>query len=206
VALISKSFIAYGLIPAVALGGLVLARKHFTDSPHILGVSQVMEEGKPLGDYAFHLTDASGRLVTNQDFLGRVRLVFFGFTHCPDICPLGLTKMGEVLDHLGKDREKVASIFITVDPERDTPDKLRVFLENFPRDFIGLTGSQEEVSAVVASYKSYAHKQPSDSSGGYGVDHSSFIYIMDPKGAYKTHVMLDADAETIAAQIRKNLF
>jgi protein SCO1/2 len=167
-------------------------------------MDRVLKE-EALGEYSFRLMDASGRFVTNQDFLGRVRLVFFGFTHCPDICPLGLTKMSEVLDGLGKDRKKVAPIFITVDPERDTPDKMKIFLENFPHDFIGLTGSQEEISSIVASYKAYAHKQPLSPQEGYGISHSSFIYIMDSKGVYRTHVQLDADVETITAQIRKNL-
>jgi protein SCO1/2 len=199
-----KSLTAYGIFPVIALGGIVLTMKHFPASPQTQIVTQIPGESQ-LGDHSFRLTNASGELTTDQNFLGRVRLVFFGFTHCPDICPLGLTKMNEVLDRLGKDREKVAPIFITVDPQRDTPDKLKDFLGNFSKDFIGLTGSQDEISTMLASYKAYARKQPSDSHEDYRVDHSSFIYIMDPKGAYSAHVTPEVDTEIIVAHVRKHL-
>jgi protein SCO1/2 len=193
----------YGFVTALVLAGGFFSLTLGTQGPSSTQDKTNIQPVEPLGEYAFRLTDSSGSPVQHSDFLGRVRLVFFGFTHCPNICPLGLTKIADVLERLGEDRSKVAPLFITVDPQRDTPEVMKAFLENFPQDVIGLTGSQDEISALVHSYKTHAEKGPMDSSGQYMVSHSSFIYIMDTNGVYKTHVMLDADAEDIAAQIRQ---
>ena len=138
----------------------------------------------------FTLTDQYGNLVQESEFRGRLMLVFFGFTHCPDICPVTVNTLSRVMELLGDKAEQVAPIFITVDPKRDTPDVMKAFLENFDKRLVGLTGSAEDIAKVEAVYKAYAAKvettedtnaQPSEE---YTMDHSAYIYLMDKNGKY----------------------
>jgi protein SCO1/2 len=142
------------------------------------GVAQTAAIGGP-----FRLTDQNGRTVTDQDFKGRPFLVFFGFTHCPDVCPTTLFEVSEILRKLGADGDRVRALFITVDPERDTPDKMKEYLSSFDPRLTGLTGDPEAVAAVAKAYRVYFKKVPLDQ-GGYTMDHTAIVYLMDKDGRF----------------------
>ncbi len=144
--------------------------------------------GKALIGGPFTLTDQHGKKVTDADFRGRHMLVFFGFTNCPDICPAGLQLIAAALDKLGSKAANVTPIFISVDPERDTPEKLAAYVKNFDDRIVGLTGTQEEVTAVAKAYRVFYEKTPNESSSSdYGMNHTSIIYLMRPDGTYVAH-------------------
>jgi protein SCO1 len=151
----------------------------------------------------FVLTDTKGKRVTERDFRGRFMVVFFGYTHCPDVCPTELQNMTSVLDKLGPAAKEVAPIFVSVDPARDTPEALSAYLGNFSPAIIGLTGTTDEVANAARAYRVYYKQAEGGAAGGYSVDHSVFIYLMDREGNYLTHFMFNAPAETLAAAIAK---
>lgn len=155
---------------------------------------------------AFELMDTTGRVVRDSDFKGRYRLVFFGFTHCPDICPTTLLVISNVLRELGSDAEKVAPLFITLDPERDTPEIMGQYVRNFHPSLIGLTGTPEQVKAVADAYKVYYSRidQP-DSAVDYVVDHSGYIFLMDQHGEYVTHFPHNVSEQTLAKELKRVL-
>lgn len=152
----------------------------------------------------FRLVDQDGRRVTEADFRGRPFLVFFGFTHCPDICPTALFEMSEVLRRLGPDAEKTAVLFVSVDPERDTPEKLKEYLSSFHPRIVGLTGSPQEIADVEKAYRVYAKKVPLEG-GGYTMDHSAIVYLMDKDGRFVAPFNLKRTADEAAADLRKRL-
>ena len=131
----------------------------------------------------FTLTAMDGSRIASRDFEGAPFLVFFGFTHCPDICPTKLMELSEVLRAAGDKADKLRALFITVDPARDTPETLKSYLASFDPRIIGLTGSQEEIDAVVKAYRAYARRVPT-SSGDYTMDHTAIIYLMDKRGQF----------------------
>jgi protein SCO1 len=149
----------------------------------------------------FALTDQDGRPKSSGDFRGRYTLIYFGYTTCPDICPTELTKMGAALagfEKLDAARGKqVVPLFITVDPERDTAAALKQYVPNFHPRMVGLTGSPEQVAAVMTAYRTYAKKTlaPSDAPQDYLMDHTSLIYLMGPDGNYVAHF---TNANTVA--------
>jgi cytochrome oxidase Cu insertion factor (SCO1/SenC/PrrC family) len=129
----------------------------------------------------FHLVDQHGTAVTDADYRGRWMLVYFGYTFCPDVCPTELQTMATAVAKLGPDAAKVAPLFITVDPERDTPEVLARYLKLFGEGLIGLTGTPAEIADVARQYRVYYARVTPDHSP-YVMDHSSFVYLMDPKG------------------------
>jgi protein SCO1 len=131
----------------------------------------------------FHLEDQYGKAVTDQDMKGRPFLVFFGFTHCPDICPTTLFDMSQVLRKLGPDADRAGALFITVDPERDTPAVMKDYLSNFDPHLRGLTGDQASIDAAIKAYRVYAKKVPLKD-GDYTMDHTAVVYLMDKNGAF----------------------
>jgi len=144
--------------------------------------------GEVLIGGAFTLVDANGNTVTEQDYRGKYTLVFFGFTHCPDICPTALLVVRNALDHLGKDAKKIVPIFITIDPERDTPDVIGRYVKNFGDRVVGLTGTPEQIKKAADAYKVfYAKVEDKESGLGYVMDHSGFLYLMGPNGKYLAH-------------------
>ncbi|WP_341894972.1 SCO family protein [Ferrovibrio terrae] len=154
----------------------------------------------------FSLTDQDGRTVSDKDFAGKLMLVYFGFTNCPDICPTGLQTIALAMDELGAAGATVQPILITVDPERDTPPVLKEYVQAFHERLIGLTGTPEQIAAVAKAYRVYYQKVVlKDSSLGYSVDHSGFIYLMDGKGQYLTHFRHDATPDQMAQRIRAKL-
>ncbi len=152
----------------------------------------------------FRLLDHNGRVVTEANFKGRPFLVFFGFTHCPDICPTALFEMSEVLKRLGSDADKTAALFISVDPERDTPEKLKDYVSSFHPRIYGLTGTPAEIEAVAKAYRAYAKKVPLDG-GGYTVDHSAIVYLMDKEGRFVAPFNLKRSADQAAADLKRRL-
>lgn len=134
----------------------------------------------------FSLIDHNGNRVTEADFLGRWQLVFFGFTHCPDVCPTTLAYMANVLDRLGEEVERVAPIFITVDPSRDTPEVMAEYVQAFHPKLTGLTGSETEVAAAAQSFRVYYEKMEEETApDGYLMAHSGHIYLMTPEGRFE---------------------
>src|SRR5665213_949698 len=122
----------------------------------------------------FSLVEQDGRTVTDADFKGEPKLVFFGYTHCPDVCPTKLFDMTQVFQKLGPDK-KVAGLFITVDPERDTPAVMKDYMSSFDPRIVGLSGSREAIDPVLKEFRVYSHKQPTDD-GDYSMDHSAIVY------------------------------
>jgi cytochrome oxidase Cu insertion factor (SCO1/SenC/PrrC family) len=162
--------------------------------------------GKALVGGAFTLTDNSGKRVTDQDYRGKYALVFFGFTSCPDICPAGLQLMSGALEKLGPKAQRITPIFISVDPDRDTPEKLAAYVKNFDPRLVGLTGTSDEIAAVAKAYKVYYAKVPNkERPGDYTMDHTSIIYVMDPKGEFVTHFAPSTSVDEMASRLDKVL-
>ena len=155
----------------------------------------------------FTLIDHENRPVTVDYFKGRLMLVYFGYTFCPDICPTALTDMGNALGNLGEAADKVTPVFITVDPDRDTPEHLKEYLKFFHPRMVGLTGTPEQTAAALKAYKVYAAKALVErgDADDYLMDHTSIIYLMGPDGAYKAHFSHGVGTEDMAKGIRKFL-
>src|SRR3990170_2718106 len=149
----------------------------------------VTTTGKALIGGPFALVDQHGKKVTDRDFRGRYMLIFFGFTHCPDICPAELQVMAGALDQLGDKASKVVPIFITLDPERDTPEVVGAYVKNFGPNIVGLTGSMDAISAAAQAYRvSFSKFQDQNSETDYTIDHSALAYLMGTNGEYITHI------------------
>ena len=133
----------------------------------------------------FALVDHTGRPVTDATWRGRWMLVYFGYTYCPDVCPTELQTIAAALDALGKQAAQVAPIFITIDPERDTPGHLAEYVKLFDDRLVGLTGTPEQIAAVARAYRVYYAKVTPNDSAGYLMDHSSFLYLMGPDGTLR---------------------
>jgi protein SCO1/2 len=131
----------------------------------------------------FTLVSQDGKTVTDRDFLGTPFLVFFGFTHCPDVCPTKLFELSEVLRATGERGRPLRALFITVDPERDTPDMMKSYLGSFDERIVGLTGDPAAVSAAIRSYRAFARKVPLKD-GDYTMEHTALVYLMDKKGQF----------------------
>ncbi|HEX7338690.1 MAG TPA: SCO family protein [Rhodanobacteraceae bacterium] len=133
-------------------------------------------------DLAFHLVDGRNQALTAGDFHGKVVMLYFGYTHCPDVCPLTMTDMHVALTKLGPLAKDVRILFVTVDPARDTPAVLHKYVKSFDKRAIGLTGSEQQIKALAGRYHESFSRGPSDGQGGYEVNHSAAIYIFDGKG------------------------
>jgi cytochrome oxidase Cu insertion factor (SCO1/SenC/PrrC family) len=153
----------------------------------------------------FHLTDDKRHSVTDADYHGRWMLVFFGYTNCPDECPLTLQKMAAALGNLGPLADKVAPLFVTVDPTRDTPGRLANYLENFDTRIVGLTGSDDQIAAMAKAYRVYYSPAEHEQSGVDVVSHSTFLYLMNPAGAFDELLRSDIDADKLAITLRAKL-
>ena len=152
----------------------------------------------------FTLTDQDGKRVTEQTYRGKYMLVVFGYTTCPDVCPAELQTMANAMNALGAKADKINPIFITIDPERDTVERMAEYVKNFHAGFVGLTGSPEEIKQAARAYRAYyAKAEGTGSATGYLMDHSAFIYLMNPDGEYVTHFAYGAAPEKIAVTIEK---
>lgn len=218
---IRSVYLYFGVAVLVVALGLGL-RAFVSDQPVARAGKQVDRgaSGTPAIGGPFTLVDHNGKTVSEQDFLGRHMLVFFGYTHCPDVCPLTLNTLSEVIDKLASDAEKIRPVFISVDPSRDTPAVIKEYLKNFHPSFVGLTGTARQVAAAKRTFRIYSqinhagaehtesggHKNEHKlASGDYLVDHSSISYLMGPDGNFKTFVRHTAGAEAMLAKIKKHL-
>ena len=153
----------------------------------------------------FRLTAGDGRTVTDADFRGRWMLVYFGYTHCPDACPTALQDMANAVDALGPDAaRRVALLFITIDPERDTPALIQDYVSAFNAPITALSGTPEQIAAAARAYRVYYAKHPRDD-GGYDMDHSSIIYLMDPAGKLVGNFTHETPPDAITAKLKSVL-
>ncbi len=150
----------------------------------------------------FNLIDQDGKPITDQDLKGRPFLVFFGYTHCPDVCPTTLFELSEVMHALGKDADRINALFITVDPERDTAAVIKDYLSSFDPHVRGATGDRKAIDAAEKDYRVYAKKVPTKN-GDYSMDHTALVYLMDKQGRFVAPFKLDRKPEEAAADLRK---
>ncbi len=188
-----------GFILALALSGCAETKPKF-NAMDVTGA----EWGK-----GFQLPDLTGKPVTSKDFPGKVTLVFFGFMYCPDACPTHLTKMQAVREQLGKEGDRLQLVFITLDPERDTPEKLKQYLESFDKTIVGLRAGPEETQTIAKDfrvfYKKVSTKDSAKDPMAYTIDHTTFTYAFDGKGALRLVIPHDLAVEKIATDLRNLL-
>ena len=195
----------FALVAVVAAGLLVLAAGAllalaFRATPQgAAGTALASAIGGP-----FRLTDQNGKAVSDADLKGKWQLVFFGYTHCPDACPTALNEIALALDRLGAKRDAVEVVFITVDPERDTPEVLKSYVASFDAPIIALTGAPDAVAQAARAYRVYYAKHPRPD-GEYDMDHSALIYLMNPEGRFTATFTPDSTAEAIATRLQKLL-
>jgi protein SCO1/2 len=145
----------------------------------------------------FDLPDADGRRRTLADFQGKVTLVFFGYTQCPDVCPTTLLEIAAVRKALGAAGARVQGVFVTVDPERDTPEVLKAYVDNFGAGFVALRGTMEETAAVAKAFKVYYAKVPGQAAGSYTMDHTAGSYVFDASGKVRLFTRYGTGAEAL---------
>lgn len=154
----------------------------------------------------FTLVDQDGKTRSDAEFRGKLMLVYFGYTYCPDICPTELQAMSDALDILGDKGKKVQPIFITIDPARDSMKAMKAYVSHFHKSLIGLTGTPEQIAVAAKAYRVYYAKVPAKDGGNdYLMDHSGLIYLMGPDGKYLTHFVPSTTPEQMAAAIAKHL-
>lgn len=149
----------------------------------------------------FALVDMNGKPVTEKSLLGKPTAIFFGFTYCPEVCPTTLTDITAWLKALGPDADKLNVVFVSVDPERDTPEQLRLYLSNFDPRIQGFTGTPEAVAKAAKAYRVYYQKVPQDG-GGYTIDHSSAVYLFDADGHFVAPIAYQSPPERALGQLR----
>ena len=171
-----QALIPYLLLVAALAGGVL-----WYESNQVPGLGRVVTTGQADVGGPFQLTDQHGKRVSEQDFRGRYMLIYFGYSFCPDVCPTTLAVMAQALEKAGDRARRVTPVFITIDPERDTPQVLDDYMKAFGPSFVGLTGSVAEIKDVEKKFRVYAAKKPLEG-GNYGMDHSSVIYLMGPNG------------------------
>jgi protein SCO1/2 len=161
-------------------------------------------KGSPLIGESFTMIRHDGRMITNADLAGHPYLVFFGYTHCPDVCPTTLSDISAVFKELGPDKN-IAALFVTVDAERDTPEVLKAYLEDFDSRIIGLTGDQQKTAAFAKAFRVYAKKVTDEGTGDYTVDHSGVVYLMDKRGSFVSAFNLQRPPQQAARELERYL-
>lgn len=186
------------LLAAIFIGiGLLSGTLYFIAGSNPSGSGSQTAIGGP-----FTLTGTDGKAFSSEQLKGKPFLVFFGFTHCPEICPTTLFDLTQDMKELGSDANKFNVVFISVDPERDTPELIKLYLTSFDDRIIGLTGSEKEIAEVARSFKAFYKKTPT-SDGSYTVDHQVTIYMMDAKGRFASASNYQEDQATRLAKIRR---
>lgn len=198
----SRKTLLLALLVGLAAG--VMSAVLLVTLPDQTGAVKTESTGKALIGGPFSLVEASGKRVTEKDFTGRPMLVYFGFTNCADVCPAGLQVIAAALDRMGDKAKDITPIFITVDPERDTPELLGKYVKSFHPGIVALSGSAEDIAAVTKAYRVYAKKVPDEERPGqYNVDHSSFMYLMNGRGEFVKHFPHSVDAAKLAEELTK---
>jgi protein SCO1/2 len=183
------------LLLAALIGGSALLYRWLTPAGLDLGQSLI---GGP-----FELVDQDGKPVRDTDLRGRFLLLYFGFIFCPDACPTALVAMADAIERLGDAADRVTPVFITVDPERDTPAALKDYIGNFHPRLIGLTGSPEAIARAAKAYRVFYRRADNSGTTEYLMEHSSIVFLIGPDGRYLTHFTHASDPETMAREIRK---
>jgi protein SCO1/2 len=189
----TRSFVIAGAFAASLVAGLWL----------MLGQLGNMRASIAIGG-PFHLTDQSGQPVTERNLQGRPTLLFFGYTHCPDVCPTSLFEISEVLRAMGQDADRVNAYFISVDPERDTASVIKDYLTSFDPHLKGLTGDAGAVAQVVTEFRVYAKKVPLKN-GDYTIDHASLVYLLDRSGQFVSPFNMKRTPQEAVADLRRYL-
>ncbi|HEY0885134.1 MAG TPA: SCO family protein [Ramlibacter sp.] len=177
-------------------------------APLLVGCGETKPQFKAIdvtgAEYArdFQLTDHDGRPRTLKDFRGKAVVVFFGYTHCPDVCPTTLSEIAEAKRLLGPDGAKVVGVFVTVDPHRDTPAMLKAYMANFGPDFVALHGTPEQLAAVAKEYKIYYKKVDGKTPDSYTMDHSAGSYVYDPQGRVRLYTRYGTGPEALASDLK----
>jgi protein SCO1/2 len=191
---------------AAAAGTLALATAGLTGCSEPKARFHAMDVTDAPWGQGFSLPDLKGNTVTQESFPGKVIAVFFGFMYCPDACPTHLTKMGEVKKLLGKHADKIQMVFITVDPERDLPEKLLQYLQSFDPSIVGLRGSLEQTQALAKDFRVFYKKVDTKDSNkdpmAYTIDHTTFTYVFDGEGKLRLVIPHDLPAEKIASDFQ----
>jgi protein SCO1/2 len=169
----------------------------------LLGGPRAVTAASAIGG-PFQLVDQTGRAVSDKDLQGKPTIIFFGFTHCPDVCPTALFEMSEILRAMGPDANRVNAFFVSVDPDRDTPEIMKSYLGSFDPNLKGLSGSPEAVAEIVSGYRVYAKKVPLKD-GDYTMDHTALIYLMDKNGKFVAPFNIKRRPEEAAADLKKYL-
>ena len=193
----SLRLVRYGAWAAVAAVVVIAAALYFSPSKPV--ISEVTIGGP------FTLVNQSGRTVTEADLAGHPSAIFFGFTYCPDVCPTALQVMSTALDSLGARADRIQPIFITIDPERDTPENMAAYVKHFDERMVGLTGTPEQVRKAADVYKVFYKKGQGSGGADYLMDHTSVIYLMGPDGKFVGHFTHTTDSDKMAAEIARVL-
>ena len=168
--------------------------------------SEPIVSGAPSVGGPFTLINAEGKQVTDRDFLGEYMLIYFGYTFCPDVCPTTLSKMASALEKLDAKGDRVQMLFITIDPRRDTPAVIGQYITALSPHLICLTGTGEQIAAVEKGYRVYAAEhRTGNNPNDYTMDHSGIVYLMGPDGRFVALIRADDDADSIAADISRNV-
>jgi len=208
------------LIVALAvLAGFVLAAwlvvwQSHQDKSRLLEMRQQASQVQPQQDVPpntaniggpFALTNQDGKHVTDADYRGKYLLVYFGYTYCPDMCPTGLQSISRALDQLGSEAAKVQPLYITIDPDRDTPAKLKDYIASFHPRIVGLTGSPPQIAAAAKAYQVYYKRGEQVDEHDYMMDHSSLIYLMNPDGKFITTFNEETDPVAMVKVLREQM-
>lgn len=192
------------IIATLAILALVVLE--FFIAPHSpLVPPRSNEAGRPAIGGDFVLTTQDGKTLRSEDLRGQYRLIYFGFTHCPDVCPDDLARMTQTLNLLGPAARQLTPLFITIDPARDTQEQLKSYLSAFHPAITGLTGAPEEIKRVITDYKIYAVKDEDPTASDYVMNHSAFTYLMSPEGQYLKHFAHGYDPAEAAVTIRQEM-
>lgn len=198
-----KTIIGVSLL--IGVGALYLLLSLRTPDKPLAGQVNIQEDNAKIGG-DFELIDQNGEILNSDELKGKLSLIYFGFTSCPDICPTSLNKITEVVDILNKHKIDITPVFITVDPKRDTPVVLKEYLKHFHPKFIGLTGNDKQIKEVADKFKVYyarANNEDKDDTN-YMLDHSSFTYLMNGDGKYIKHFYLDSAPNEIIEFLKNN--
>ncbi|MEL6288515.1 MAG: SCO family protein [Pseudomonadota bacterium] len=191
------------IVGAFALGAIGAVGLHMANGG---ATPRVKTSGEALIGGQFTMVRDDGATVTQADFKGKPLLIFFGFTFCPDVCPATLQVTSEALELLGPQADDLNAVFVSVDPERDTPEALTSYLADFDERITGLTGTKEQVAEIAKAWRVYyARVADPNSAGGYTMDHSAYLYLMGPDGRYIRHFRPAVRADELAAGIKPAL-
>lgn len=198
-------FVLWGLVALtiVATGGVYISKSQRSATDDVMTAQEAMRASIQAD---FELVNHLGETVTEETFRGRFMLVFFGFTNCPDICPTTLNDISVVLANLGQDADRIAPLFVTVDPERDTPAQMAEYVAAFDERIIGLSGTSEQIKAAASAFKIYYAKAVQDGApDGYTMDHSAYTYLFNTDGEFEAFFLDHDEPERITDRIREIL-